>query len=105
MKEQITVRLETDGGGFVSYASMPPFQKLPGVVFWGERTFIRHGRTIVLRELKIVPRYREAFTVSLVDANTPRDRVAGGAIMVLPSEVRRAASPGLYMLGNRGIGM
>jgi len=104
MKDRLTVRLETEAGGFVSYGSMPPYLTKPKVVFWGERVFARAGSTFVLGQWKIVPRYREVFTVALVDANMPRDRIAGGAIMVLPSEVRRAAGEGLYYLGNRGFG-
>jgi hypothetical protein len=101
---QVTIRLETEAGGFVSYGSVPRFLKLPRVAFWGERVFVRAGSTFVLGQWKIVPRYREAFAVAVVDANMPRDRISGGAIMVLPTEARRAAGDGLYYLGNRGFG-
>lgn len=104
----ITARLETAAGGLVTYASMPPFNKLPDVVFWGERVFRFSGRTFVLRELKFVPRYREGFSVALVDSATPRDRIAGGAIIPAPNAaIRRATAgawDGVYQLGNRGLG-
>lgn len=104
----ITARLETEAGGFVTYASVPPFNKLPDVLFLGERTFRLAGHCLILRELKFVPRYREAFAVAVIDGATPRDRIAGGAIVVTPSAARHKAElgawDGVYQLGNRGIG-
>ena len=102
----ITVQLNALTG-FVTYADVPPFRPMPSVVFWGDRTFMRTGRKWVWRGFRFVPLYSEVFVAAIVDQQTPRDRLAGGALMV---ETAARRSPGateptaIYQLGNRGIG-
>lgn len=45
------VRLETDGGEFVQYTFILPFNERPKVLIWGERVFLHHENNI----------YRECF--------------------------------------------
>ena len=68
------VQLETDGGDFVTYATIPFIQSdqpMPRVLIWGSRVFRWandwHGPDQV-------PIYLEAFAIVVVDKNTPRNK-------------------------------
>ena len=37
------IRLETADGGFVGWARLPPFNKAPDILVWGERFFRNRG--------------------------------------------------------------
>lgn len=75
----MTVRLETESGELVTYASIPPFNTMPAVLVWGIRHFklsdsvFRHterqGERLKQQDLAI---YRECFAVAIIDESTPR---------------------------------
>lgn len=56
----IKIRLAIYDGGHVSDAIIPPFQKLPEVVVWGERFFAFH-HVIEEAEDECRAEYREVF--------------------------------------------
>ncbi len=48
-----SIRLTTSDGGFVEDVTIPPFQKLPEIIVWGERHFVGphfEGATTCYRE-------------------------------------------------------
>ena len=56
----IAIRLAARDGGHVCDVIIPPFQKLPEVLVWGERFFTFHTKLDDPEEL-CVAEYREAF--------------------------------------------
>lgn len=62
------VRLETFDGRYVTTGIVPPFQKMPEVLIWGERCF---RLTSTIFKPGVVPVYREAF--ALVVLQTRQD--------------------------------
>jgi hypothetical protein len=56
------VRLETEGGCYVTTGVLPPFQQWPAVVTWGDRIF---QLQTVTKEGKMTT-YHEVFAVAVV---------------------------------------
>ena len=56
----IAVRLAVRGGGHVADVIIPPFQKLPDVVVWGERFFGLHHELSAVEE-RCAAEYQEVF--------------------------------------------
>lgn len=56
----IRIRLSIADGRYVADVSMPPFQKLPAVVVWGQRFFIFH-QMLDAPEDPCAAEYREVF--------------------------------------------
>lgn len=57
------IRLETSDGHFVGNTHIPPFNVLPDVLIWGQRTF----KLISYEQANGVALYRECFTFWVVE--------------------------------------
>lgn len=62
------VRLGTWEGNHVADATIPPFQKRPDVLIWGDRVFTHHAE--VARDGDdVTQEYRECFAVAVIEVD------------------------------------